>query len=47
MAPSPRVRAAFFLRLPSMIPISADGADDVDPFADGKVLRSHTMRTVG
>jgi hypothetical protein len=47
MAPSPRVRAAFFCAAPSMIPVSADGADDGDPFADGKVLRSHTMRTVG
>jgi hypothetical protein len=24
-----------------------NGADDGDPFVDGNVLRSHTMRTVG
>ena len=31
----------------SMIQVFADGADDGDPFVDGNVLRSHTMRTVG
>ena len=40
MAPSPRVRAAFLRAAPSMIPVSADGADGGDPFADAKVLRS-------
>jgi hypothetical protein len=46
----PRARVfapRFFRAAPSMIPVSADGADDGDPFADGKGLRSHTMRTVG
>jgi hypothetical protein len=48
LAPPARVFAPrFFCAAPSMIPVSADGADDGDPFADAKVLRSHTIRTVG
>jgi hypothetical protein len=40
-------RRYFFCAAPSMIPVSADGADDGDPFADGKVLRSYTVRNCG